>query len=134
MQKLNVHQIWNLGNVHSELSKTDLSNEATKYLVDHWKIRHGEKDFEGSASKELENLYVESMNLVKHAIMITESKIQTFRLYQLIGDIMPKLIMASSVTIILYLGDLKSVLFDPKFVFGNNLYFQAGSNPQGVIL
>ena len=60
-----------------------------------WKETHGKTIFEGSVAKELDELIKDSKKKAKDAVMMIDSKIQTFRMYQTFGFDIPSFARSS---------------------------------------
>ena len=84
--KLVNSQSWHMNEIRQTLDKTVLSKKAIIFILKQWKKKHGETIFEGSVANELEQLFEESKKKAKDAVMMIDSNIQSFRMYQTFGD------------------------------------------------
>ena len=89
-QKLvNLEQSWHVSKIQQELEKTVLSEKAIVFILKQWKEKHGETIFDGSLENELEEIIEDSKRKSNDAVILIDSKIQTFRIYQTFGDEIP---------------------------------------------
>jgi hypothetical protein len=86
---VNLQQSWDVNKIRQELEKSVLSKKGILFILKQWKEKHGENIFEGSAAYELELLIEDTKKKAKDSVMMIDSKIQTFRLYQTFGYDIP---------------------------------------------
>ena len=108
-----------MNEIRQELEKTVLSKKAIKYILKQWEEKHGETIFEGSVLNELEQLFEDKKEKAKDAVMMIDSKIQTFKMYQTFGDRIPSFLLT------LPIGDLEDKIESIKelllYLFSNPL-------------
>ena len=90
---VNIQQSWHANEIRKELDKTVLSKKAIKYILQQWKGKHGETIFEGSVVHELEQIFEDKKERAKYSVMMIDSKIQTFKMYQTFGDRIPSFLL-----------------------------------------
>ena len=93
---VNLQQSWDVNKIQQELEKSVLSKKGIIFILKQWKEKHGETIFEGSVAKELEHLIEDTKNKAKYAVMMSDSKIQTFRIYQTFGHDIPSFARSGS--------------------------------------
>jgi hypothetical protein len=78
-----------MNEIRKALDKTVLSKKAIIFILKQWKEKHGETIFDGSLENELEEIIEDSKRKSNDAVILIDSKIQTFRIYQTFGDEIP---------------------------------------------